>query len=231
MGSTWRSTATMDRWTCNSVAINGSTGEEPQLVGGLTRAAERVPLSYSPDGHLLLFRISGRFPLPTSGTQQSSVVARNEVWALPLTGERKPFPFLTELLRPGDARFSPDGRWVAFSAAEDASQEISIASFPKSGTRVRVSANGGSWPRWSRDGRELFFIWQNGIWSARIRLTDNDVDVGAVTRLFGVRVSGPQSNYAVTPDRQRFLVNLLSDVAPESHNPIIVVLNWTSGLK
>lgn len=78
--------------------------------------------------------------------------------------------------------------------------------------------------------RELFYLRQDGVWSARVRRTDTDVELGAITRLFGVRVSGPQSNYAVAPDGQRFLVNVPSDSTQESHSPITVVLNWRAGL-
>ena len=212
-----------------SVAVGGGGPEEPLLVGGLNRAEERVPLSYSPDGRELLFRVAGRFPANTSLPQQSSGSARGEIWALPLTGTPKPFLFLTVFGVP-DARFSPDGRWVAFSAAEDASAEVFIASFPTPAVRIRVSPRGGNHPRWSRDGRELFFIRQDGLWSAQIRSSATGVDVGAVTRLFGVRVSGPQSSYAVAPGGQRFLINLPGDSTQESRNPIVVVLNWSAGL-
>jgi dipeptidyl aminopeptidase/acylaminoacyl peptidase len=56
-----------------------------------------------------------------------------------------------------DARLSPDGRWVAYVSDESGQPDIYASPWPR-GARVRVSFAGGTRPRWSRDGRSLFFL-------------------------------------------------------------------------
>ena len=89
---------------------------------------------------------------------------------LPLSPAGPPFPYLQSGFNEENARFSPDGRWVAFESSEAGRKEVYVTSFPKPGAHVRISSGGGQSPRWSADGRELFFLTPgNTLMSAALR--------------------------------------------------------------
>jgi Tol biopolymer transport system component len=75
-----------------------------------------------------------------------------------MTGDRQPYQFLQTEFNELQARFSPDGKWVAYSSDESGAREIYVQTFPASSGKWRVSANGGSQPSWRRDGKELYYI-------------------------------------------------------------------------
>src|SRR3972149_6177392 len=79
---------------------------------------------------------------------------RGGVWVLPLEGEdREPKPFLNTPFLEIRARFSPDGRWVAYESEESGRGEIYVGSFSGTGGKWQISTSGGTEPQWSRDGR------------------------------------------------------------------------------
>jgi Tol biopolymer transport system component len=94
---------------------------------------------------------------------QQDPKTRNDLWVLPLSGERKPFPFLATQFDEKEGRFAParngvPPRWLAYTSDATGTYEVYVQSFPASATTVRISTNGGSQPRWRRDGKELFYL-------------------------------------------------------------------------
>src|SRR5260370_27216602 len=81
-----------------------------------------------------------------------------DLWLLPLFGDQKPFPFLQTEFNERDGRFSPDGRWIAYASDESSTWQVYVHSFPASGGKWLVSTNGGYFPAWRRDGKELFYV-------------------------------------------------------------------------
>ncbi len=79
-----------------------------------------------------------------------------DLWAWPLTGDRKPIAIATGPASEVNARFSPDGRWLVFQSNESSRSEIYAQPFPGPGERQQISTEGGSNPQWRRDGRELY---------------------------------------------------------------------------
>src|SRR4030095_13148987 len=92
-------------------------------------------------------------------------------WVLPVSAERKPRVFVRAPGAAYDGQFSPDGQWVAYVSKEcgheevyvvpfDASQVLSTAPLEQVAVKKRwqVSANGGAFPRWRRDGKELIYV-------------------------------------------------------------------------
>jgi hypothetical protein len=147
---------------------------------------------------------------------------------LPLAGDRKPFPFLQTPFSTVRARFSPDGRWVAYTPGESGRAEVYVAPFPKADGKWQVSTAGGSWSRWRRDSRELFYVAPDRM------LMAVDVDgrgaafqVGTVRPLFNapLDVDNTYYEYDVTADGQRFL---MATVARAAASPITVVTNWAA---
>ena len=85
---------------------------------------------------------------------------RFDIWRLERTesGEWESHVFLETEFDEGEAKLSPDGRYIAYVSGESGQAEIYVQPFPSGGRKVTVSTNGGVQPRWSRDGSELFYV-------------------------------------------------------------------------
>jgi Tol biopolymer transport system component len=178
----------------------------------------KFPESWSSDGRFVLYFRPGQAPPP------------NTVWVLPLFGDRKSFPLLQTPAR--RSQFSPDGHWVAYESNESGVPDVNVVPFNGStatGTgRWQVSRGGGHDPRWSRDGKELFYLARNTLMAARVKTDEKGFEVGAVRRLFDLRVPFGDAVYDVSPDG-RFLVNTVQEQVERA--PITIVVNWTAGLR
>jgi eukaryotic-like serine/threonine-protein kinase len=159
-----------------------------------------------------------------------------DLWALPMSGPGKPFPYVVADGLQRHARFSPDGHWVAYTSNESGRQEIYVQRFPSSGGKWQVSSEGGDQASWRSDGKELIYL------SPRLQLMAVEVkgsetfEVGTARPLFSIRpkysptTTREQGNlYVITPDGQRFLVN--EAVEGKQAPPILVVVSWTSDLR
>jgi len=196
---------------------SGAGGEE--CIFQSDRA--KYTIDWSPDGRFLLLRVI-------------DAKSNLEIWAMPVSGDRKPFPFLKADFGVSHGQFSPDGRWVAYASNESGKWEIFVAPFPGPGGNWKVSAAGGSEPRWRRDGRELFYLAPDGKLMAVEVKAGATFEAGAATPLFQTRrrvtvSSTDMFSYDVAPDGQRFLV--AKDVGELTSSPLTVVLNWAEGLK
>ncbi len=193
-----------------------STGTEDTL---LKSNAMKNPTDWSADGHFILYETQD----PKTNT---------DIWALPTTGDRKPFPVLNSEFNEYQGRTSPDGRWIAYVSDESGSLEVYVQSFPKPSGKWQISTAGGGDPRWRRDGKELYFISSDRKLMAVDIKADATFQSGLAQALFDVRVSGlvdVRGHYAVSADGRRFLVNWLGEGGGSS--PMTVVLNWTSALR
>src|SRR5262249_35415929 len=154
-----------------------------------------MPTDSSPDGrHLLYFT----FGLKT----------QNDVWALPMEGDRKPFPVVQTEFEERNAQFSPDGKWIAYQSNESGRFEIYVQPFPGPGPKTVISTDGGAEARWRGDGKELFYIALDGqLMAVPIQLPKEGSTVEAKTPvpLFRAHVPKPIENidgpqYVVSPD-------------------------------
>jgi eukaryotic-like serine/threonine-protein kinase len=179
----------------------------------------------------------GRFVLYNSTNPQT----KNDIWVLPLAGDKKPAPFLKTEYNEAGGHFSPGGRFVAYQSDESGRDEIyvrtfspdALASGEATGGKWQVSTEGGTEPRWRRDGKELYFISGDG------KLMAADVNVGsnfqsaapkALFSLSGIGASpGIFPAWDAAPDGTRFLFPKVE--GREDDTPLNVVLNWQVGLK
>jgi eukaryotic-like serine/threonine-protein kinase len=158
---------------------------------------------------------------------QSEGKTKRDTWLLPLEGDRKPVPYLNTPALEDFPQLSPDSRWMAYASDESGKAEVYIQAFPQNGTRVQVSAEGGSQPRWRRDGRELFYISADQkMMAVPIQESNASIDAGTPKELFEGAPETTVENflYQPTADGQRFLV-----IEPVSDGPaprLTVVLNW-----
>ena len=124
-------------------------------------------------------------------------------------------------------QLSPDGRWVAYETNESGRPEVVVQSFPRAGGRFYVSIDGGTAPRWSADGTELFFVAPDAtIMAAAVIAADSTFETAKPEALLrtSIREQTFKHQYAVSRDG-RFLVN---DLTPDqaAAAPITLVLNW-----
>jgi WD40 repeat protein len=178
----------------------------------------------SPDGRILMY-------------DQVEEDGLKVLWLLPLStpGEvdGKPNLYLKTRARGGStlAQFSPDGKWVAYGSDEAGQTEIYVQSFPNPEKRVQVSSSGGSFPRWRRDGKELFYRATDGRLSvAAVRETGAEIEFSTPTPLFRIPefFGGRYYPYDVSADGQKILA-LMPDNSENA--PLTVLINWQAAFK
>jgi WD40 repeat protein len=126
-------------------------------------------------------------------------------------------------------KFSPDGRWVAYSSNESGRFEIYVTPFPGPGPNILISTAGGEWPRWRHDGRELFYVAPDSmLMAAEVNGEGSHFTISAVRPLFQMHPGGIPYQYDVSRDGQRILVSTLVERAMPAPTPIMVVANWTA---
>jgi len=146
----------------------------------------------------------------------------------PLTGHENPIAFLRSEFNEVLGAVSPDGRWMAYTSDESGSYEVYVRPFPASGGKWRVSTQGGSDPKWSPDGRELYYISLDKNLMAVPISMGAGFESGVPKALFQAKVPAitpafPRA-YVVAEGGQRFLLNTIVERATSS--PITVILNW-----
>lgn len=126
-------------------------------------------------------------------------------------------------------RFSPDGKWFAYSSKETGAAEVYVTTFPGLTAKWRVSTEGGSQPIWRRDGKELFYVAPDGkIIAVAVARKGEGLEFAKPVVLFQTRITDGFVQYDVTADGQKFIVNSNVQYTPE---PITIVTNWTALLK
>ncbi len=197
-------------------AANG-VGDARRLV---TSGTMKHPSGWSPDGRFLIF--DDHVP----GRAQDLLIVSKDGGA--------PIPFLTTDANETLGQFSPDGKWIAYHSSESGRAEIYVRDFaadkrPAFGKeKVQISVGGGDKPRWSRDGREIFFI-QNGKMMAAPVRPGTPFQIGAAVALFDVRTSG-YVPYDVMRDGT-FIINTPLDTQATVAPPLRVLLNWQAALR
>jgi Tol biopolymer transport system component len=185
-----------------------TTGKEDEI---LPRGGFQVAADVSPDGKTLLY-----FERPDRGAF--------DLWTLPLAGGGAPHRFLEAAFASDDARFSPDGRFVAIVSGESGRSEAYVVPYPGPGEKTRVSSGGAEIVRWSRDGRELLFVGADGRLMAAPVKTSPSLQIGEPKALFELKGRSNWKSFDVSADGKRFLAVVPEVVA--DREPLSVVVNW-----
>ncbi len=140
-------------------------------------------------------------------------------------GTWEPQPFLQTPANEGVPRLSPNGRYLAYMSDQSGRDEIYVEPFPERGRRVTVSDNGGQAPRWSRDGKELFYVEGSTLVAVSVS-AGATFSVATPQRLFEHQslAASFYSDYDVSPDGRRFLI--AERVGGVAEPQIRVVQNW-----
>jgi Tol biopolymer transport system component len=193
---------------------SSGTGIEEMLYGN---GAFNVPSDFSPDGKTILI-------------SQLNTKTGFDL-ALFSLEDHKMRMLLQTPYNESAARFSPDGKWFAYSSNESGKQQVYV--LPLSGNRGKwqVSTEGGIRPHWSRDGKVVYYISTDSKMMAVDVSARGDVfNAGAPRVLFPVKLKAiPGNAFDPTPDGKRFIINTPAEQAEVI--PLTLVQNWTAALK
>jgi Tol biopolymer transport system component len=154
-----------------------------------------------------------------------------DLWALPMTGDRKPFPLRKTKFGESNASVSPDGRFLAFQSNESGRVEVYVQEFPAAKSKWQVSPDGGREPFWRADGRELYYRAPDAKLMAVPVEKSATFTAGTPHALFQARfaLATVRGLYRPAPDGQRFLT--LAPLGRGAMQPATVILNWTSAIQ
>jgi Tol biopolymer transport system component len=192
---------------------------DPDVVHPDTRRIN--PTDWSRRGFVLFNQVD-------PGTQMN-------IMMLPVTPDGKAAGEATPYLRkPGaqrEARFSPDGRWVAYEESADSGQsEVVIDTFPERHGAIPISTNGGFGARWNPQGGEVFYRSPAGkLMAVSLKMDKNSANPSTPRELFTLPVStlaNLGSQYDVGQDGKRFLIQV-----PVKKAPLELITNWQALLK
>jgi len=184
----------------------------------------QLPVDWSLDGKYLLFSANSNEPTSKN---------RFDLWILPMSGDRKPFPFLETPFRERRSQFSPDGKWIAYESDESGHDEVYVESFPNRGAKWQVSSNGGDYIRWRRDGKEIFYVAPDKkLMSVSVHAQAASLSFGAPSALFSIDVLPteegiPVYTYDAMPDGEKFLK---LTPAGQQDPSMTIMTNWLAAI-
>ena len=195
------------------------SGPEETLIG--SQNFVQVPMSWSPDGKFFAY-----------ASTDSAVAVGNRTWIVSLEGKREPKEFVKTGSLRGAARFSPDGRWITYASNESGRSEVYVEPFPGPGGKWQISTEGGNWPVWAHNGRELFYLNGSKIMSVGVTLQPGfTASTPRVLTDAPVQTSsfyGGNGEFDVSPDGQHFLF-IKTREQNAFPGEVRVVLNWGEG--
>jgi Tol biopolymer transport system component len=205
---------------------NGQGLYEKSTVGlGEEKLLARVeglffPTSVAPDGSALAYQV--RPPDPKNGF---------DIMILPLTPGAKPVAFRQTPFNEGSARFSPDGKLMAYVSNESGRNEVYVQAYPGPGRTWQISTAGGGDVHWRPDGKELFYRGlDQQMMAVEVSGSGATFQAGIPKALFLMHLAtGPSTTrYDVDRTGQKFLI--ASTLSREAMNPTTVVMNWAAAL-
>jgi eukaryotic-like serine/threonine-protein kinase len=196
---------------------DGSGQRELLLSSGF----EDEPRDWTRDGRYVIF--------------DRGAIGSRSVWIFPLFGDRKPFPLFPKAdFDHALGSVSPDGKWIAYGSRESGKAEIYVTSFPDAAGKWQVSfgERGGGIARWRADGKELYFIAEDGnVTAASVDQTGGSLRIGGLHPLFRDPFANGRLHGifdVADKDGQRFIGSIAPDTSSLSLN---VLTNWTAELK
>jgi serine/threonine-protein kinase len=190
----------------------------------------QYPWSFSPDGKRLAFfeqRSGTTFDLWTAPLEDDSAGLR----------AGKPEVFLQTPATERFPAFSPDGRWMAYASNESGTSQVYIRAFPDKGGKWQISSSDGSYPMWSRNGRDLFFETLDNHIMVAAYSVKGDSFVADKPRMWSETQLGglvnSVKNVDLAPDGQRIvaLIPVEASEAQKAQNHVIFLMNFSDELR
>ncbi len=175
--------------------------------------------SFSPRGTHLIY-------------QRRDELTGADIWSLPVVGDANPTPLVQTDQHEGDATLSPDGRLLAYLGGRTGFPEVFVTTYPAGRGRWQISLDGGREPRWSADGRELFFWDEDDLMLVRVTRSDDVPVFSAPERLFGVegtRLRG-RDNYDVAADGRFLMVQYDARDFARPSSRVFLIEDWVRAL-
>jgi eukaryotic-like serine/threonine-protein kinase len=196
------------------------SGSAVLLLGG--KGGQKNVEDWSMDGRYLVYNY------------QTANPTRISLYVLPLTGDRKPMPFVDTGFTTQQGQLSPNGQWMAYRSLESGKSEIYVQGFTLDSSQPRgkwqISTNGGELPRWRRDGKELFYHQGNTFYAVDVKTDGASFEAGIPRPLFDTTTAANSNGitggapYVVSSDGQRLMT--LAPFDKLGNEPLQVVVNW-----
>jgi len=185
--------------------------EEPGVL--VPPGSVRWPLDWSRDGRFILFA-------------QIEPETKFDLWMLPVAEGAKPSLVVRTPGKDNEARFSPDGRLIAFQSDQVVETRVYVRALEGRRGQLPVSEGHGAEPRWRGDGRELYYISGDGaLMAVPIAPAGPDFAAGRPIRLFGGKNAGMRVvHFDNAPDGKRFLVIMAGEGVDSTE--VRLILNW-----
>ena len=132
------------------------------------------------------------------------------------------------------ARFSPDGRWLAYLSTESGQREVFVRPFPSGDRKWQISTGNSSYARWSPDGKELFYLQDKSMMVVAISAEGSSFSADKPRKLFEARsgLNPSTSGFDVAPDGQRFVMTKAANEEKDADRThLTFVFNWFEELK
>ena len=194
----------------------GGTGDDELL---LKTPANKMVNDWSADGQFLVY-------------QEDSPQTKIDLWMMPVSGDRKPTRLLKTPFSESEATVSPDGRWMAYTSDESGVRQVYVQTFPPSETKIaglELASRGAPAMAFGREAIVLRFRRDTGrrrcpaVPRRRIQ-----------SRRVPATVSGSHEHYSAQLRRggpgASISGGLTLQSVAQAAPPIVVTLNWTSGL-
>ncbi|MGE5360145.1 MAG: protein kinase domain-containing protein, partial [Bacteroidales bacterium] len=238
-------------WKAGTMTMWEMPSDQSRPAERLTTIGSRQSaVSVSADGHYLAYNQMAEMPTGSAMAKggaaemgsggETAMGTGSDIWILPLQGtDRTPRAFKKTTFDEASAKFSPDGKWVAYCSNRTGRSEVYVEAWPGPGMVTTISP--GTDPLFSRDGRELFY--RNGDKMMVVSVstaTAGEFKAGRPTELWSGHYShglssscGPpgvsSANYDVTGDGQRFLM-IKDDAQDSGSTRLVVILHWADEL-
>jgi serine/threonine protein kinase/Tol biopolymer transport system component len=192
----------------NIYAVSSTEASTPERVLPPSDR-QRWPCSVSPDGRLILYA--------------EGMDASTDLWVVPLDGSSAAERVTNTPFREMDGKFSPDGRWIAYTSTESGRLEVYLRPFPTGSGRVQISTTGAVLPAWSPDGREIVYRSGGSLFSVKLAKSGSGLEPSAPQELFSITDPRVLAPFAISADGQRFIF-----VRSSGNDRVSVVLDWSA---
>jgi len=191
------------------------SGEEERI---LQSAEYDLPDHVSPDGKYLVYSRRG------TGTTSADILL------LPLTGERKPIPYVQSTFNEYSGQVSPNQHWLAYTSDESGRSEIYVSTFPTSGGKWQISNGGGREPAWDSSGKRLFYYSpDNDLMMVEITATTSSIQPGVPKKIFASQPAPGRKTFDVGRNGNILVNGFAGDKT--ASQPLSFTVNWPATVR